>query len=208
MPGWKRAEAFRRHAEGLPVVASSAADMDAVVTQRSLLSETDQVRPIVAALGAALREVLVRSHETLTDAAAAARTRLAADATWSKLDASGQNEICRSLSLDVPAPLATGTDGDLLRALDARSLAGWRSEIDAVDARAGQALQAAARLVDAKTSSRGEQPADGTSPDPPRTTTVEVRRGTLADDTAVREWVREQESKLMEAIRTGPVIVR
>ena len=208
MPGWKRAGAFRRHAEGLPVVAGAAADMDAVVTQRSLLSETDQVRPIVAALAAALREMLVRSHETLTDVVAAARTRLAADATWSKLDAAGQNEICRSLGLDVPAPLAAGTDDDLLCALDARSLAAWRSEIDAVDARAGQALQTAAKLVDAKTSSRGGQPADGTSPDPPRTTTVEVRRGTLADDAAVHEWVREQESKLMEAIRTGPVIVR
>ena len=208
MLGWKRAGAFRRHAEGLPVVAGAAADMDAVVTQRLLLAEIDQVSPIVAALGAALRERLVRNHETLTDVVAAARAKLAADATWSRLDAAGQNEICRSLGLDVPAPLAAGTDDDLLRALDARSLAAWRSEIDAVDARVGQALQAAARLVDAKASRRGGQPTDGTSPDPPRTTTVEVRRGTLADDAAVHEWVREQESKLMEAIRNGPVIVR
>ncbi len=208
MPGWKRAGAFRRHAEGLPVVAGAGADMKAIVAQGSLLSETDQVRPIVAALAAALREMLVRNHETLTDVVAAARTRLAADATWSKLDAAGQHEICRSLGLDVPAPLAAGTDDDLLHALDARSLAGWRSEIDAVDARAGQALQSAAKLVDAKTSSRGGQPTDGTSPDPPRTTTVDVRRGTLADELAVREWLREQESKLVEAVRTGPVIVR
>ena len=43
-----------------------------------------------------------------------------------KLDAADQNEICRSLGLDVPAPLAAGTDDDLLCALDARSLAAWR----------------------------------------------------------------------------------
>ena len=37
---------------------------------------------------------------------------------------------------------------------------------------------------------------------------VEIRRGTLADEAAVREWLDEQETKLLEAIRKGPVIAR
>ena len=41
-----------------------------------------------------------------------------------------------------------------------------------------------------------------------RTTTVDVRRGTLADEAAVRDWPREQERKLLAAVREGPVIVR
>ena len=208
MPGWRLAAALRRHAEGLPVVAGAAVDMDAVDAQRSVLVEADQVRPIIATLAAGLREALADKHRELTEAIEAVCATLAGDATWSRLDTADQGETRRQLGLDAPPPLAVATDDDLLRTLDARSLAAWRSEIDAVDARAGQALQAAARLVDAKRSGRGGQPTGGTSPDPPRTTTVEVRRGTLADDAAVHEWVREQESKLMEAIRTGPVIVR
>ena len=209
MPGWKRAGAFRRHAEGLAVVAGAATDMDAVVTQRSLLTESDQVGPIVAALAAALREAIVDKHRELTGAIEAACATLAGDATWSRLAAVNQDEIRRRLGLHAPPPLAVATDDDLRRTLDARSLAAWRSEIDAVDTRVGRALQEAAKLVDANAPSAGEVPADGPRPPTPsRTTTICVRRGTLPDEAAVREWLREQEERLRDAVRHGPVIVR
>ena len=115
MPGWKRAGAFRRHAEGLPVVAGAAVDMDAVVTQRSLLTETDQVGPIVAALAAALREAIVDKHRELTGAIEAAGATLAGDATWSRLVAVDQEEIRRRLGLHAPPPLAVTTHDDLRR---------------------------------------------------------------------------------------------
>ena len=209
VPAWTLALAFRRHAGGLRVAEDVGADMDAVVAQRSLLAETDQVGPIVAALAAALRKALIEKHGALTEAVAAAAATLAGDATWGKLDATDQDVIRRQVRLDVPPPLAMATDNDLLRALDARSLAAWRSEIDAVEARVGQALQEAVKLIDASTSPDDGDPADGTTtPQPPRTTTVHVRRGTLPDEAAVREWLEEQESRLMDGVRTGPVIVR
>ena len=99
------------------------------------------------------------------------------------------------------------TDDDLLRVLDARPLEGWRSEIDAVDTRVGQALQEAAKLIDASVPPVGGDSTDDATP-PPRTTTVHVRRGTLPDEAAVREWLSEQEAKLVEAVRSGPVLVR
>ena len=208
-PAWELVLAFRRHAEGLPVAAGAGADIDAVVGQRSLLTETDQVGPVVATLAAALREALVEKHGALTAAIEAARTTLAGDATWARLDATDQDAIRGQLGLDAPPPLAVATDNDLLRALDARSLAAWSSEIDAVDARTGRALQEAAKLIDAVTPPGGGKATDGTSPPtPPSTTTVEVRRGTLVDEVAVREWLREQEKKLLAAVQRGSVIVR
>ena len=208
-PAWELALAFRRHAGGLPAAASAGADVDAVVAQRSLLAETDHVRPIVATLAGALRAVLVDRHRGLTGAVAAAGATLAGDATWARLDAAAQHGIRRRLGLDPPPPLAVATDRDLLRALEARSLAAWRSEIDAVEVRIGQALQEAAERIDADTPPDSGEATDGARPPtPPRTTTVNVRRGTLVDEAAVREWLREQEGKLMEAVRTGPVIVR
>ena len=207
MPSWRLAAALRRHADGLPVVAHAGADMDAVDAQRSVLVEADQVRPIVASLAAGLREALADKHRELTEATEAACATLAGDATWSQLHTPDQGEILRRLGLDAPPPLAVATDDDLLRTLDARSLAAWRSEIDAVDARVGQALQEAAERIDAQPA--GASPADGPSrPTPPRTTTVHVRRGTLPDEAAVGEWLREQEARLRDAVRHGPVIVR
>ena len=209
MPVWRLAVALRRHAEGLAVVAGAGSDIDAIAAQRSLLVEADQVGPIVAALAAGLREALADKHRELTGTVEAACGTLAGDATWAKLDAAAQDGIRGSLGLDAPPSPAVATDEDLLRALEARSLAAWRSEIDAVDTRVGRALQEAAKLIDADRPPGGGEAVDGTSPPtPPRTTTVDVRRGTLSDEAAVREWLREQEGKLMEAVRTGPVIVR
>ena len=83
MPAWKLARALlRRHADGLPVAAGVGADIDAVVAQRSLLTGTDQVGPIVATLAAALREALVEKHKRLTEATETAGATLARDATW------------------------------------------------------------------------------------------------------------------------------
>ena len=45
-------------------------------------------------------------------------------------------------------------------------------------------------------------------PPPLRTTTVRVRRGTLPDEAAVRDWLREREKALPGAVRGGPVIIR
>ena len=99
----------------------------------------------------------------------------------------------------------------LLRMLDVRSLAAWRSEIDAVDARVGQALQDAAD-ADRRERAAGQwRIASRTvrSGRPRlRTTTVHMRRGTLPDEAAVREWLQEQEERLRDAVRHGPVIVR
>ena len=208
-PGWRLALTFRRHADGLGVVAGAGADIDAIGAQRSLLADTDQIRPLVAALAAALREALVEKHGDLTKAIESACAALAGDATWSRLDTAARDDIRRRLGLHAPPPLALPTDDDLLRTLDARSLSAWRSEIDAVDTRAGRALQEAAKVIDVGAPPDREDVAGGTTPPPPpRTTTIHVRRGTLPDEAAVRDWLREQEEKLRGAVRHGPVIVR
>ena len=197
LPAWERAEALRRHAAGLPAAAEVGPELDAVREQRSLLADADPVGPLASRLAAALREALADAHQALAVALERAAAALAGDATWRRLDAAAQAEIRRRAGLDPPPPLAVATDADLLRALDARPLPAWRSELDAVDTRAGRALEeAAARL----------QEKDG--PGGPPTTAVEVRRGTLADEAEVRDWLREQEEKLLAAVRKGPVIVR
>ena len=196
-PAWERAEALRRHAAGLPAAVEAGPELDAVHEQRSLLADVDPVGPLAARLAAALREALAAAHGALAEAVDRAAAALAGDATWSRLDDAAQAEIRERNGLDPPPPPAAATDADLLRALDARPLAAWRSEVDAVDKQTGRALQEAAARLQEKDESGGS-----------RTTTVDVRRGTLADEAAVRDWLREQEEKLLAAVREGPVIVR
>ena len=128
--------------------------------------------PLVATLAAALRDALTAIHIELTTKTQAAVTTLANDTTWSALNAEVQDETRRLLHLQIPPGLSIGTDEDLRRTLDACPLHAWRSEVDAVDARTAHALDEAAQYLQAS------------EPDL-RTTTIRVRRGTLADETAV-----------------------
>ena len=195
LPVWERTVALREHAEALPVAVEVGPELDAIVAQRSLLSDTDQVGPLAGELAGALREALAARHDQLTAVVERALTTLAGDATWTQLTAGTRSDIVRRSGLEAPAPPAVATDEDLRRTLDVRPLAAWQSEIDAIAERAAKALQAAAQQLSSSNPSRP-------------TTTVEIRRGTLSDEAAVRDWLAEQEAKLLPAVRKGPVILR
>jgi len=194
-PAWERAAALRRHADGLPVLGEVAPELDAIESQRSLLDDTDHVAPLIAKVAAALRETLTSLHAALRGAIERAEATLASDPTWSKLDATAQSEIRRQLGLNAPSPLSVATDEALRHSLDTRSLSAWQADIDAVGERVAKALEEATKRLD---------------PDDPQrpAATVAIRRGTLADEAAVRGWLEEHETKLLEAVRKGPVIVR
>ncbi len=192
---WKLASRLARHARELPVFAELAPELDAIGANRSLLDETDPVAPLAARLATALRQAVIAHHRELQRAIEEAIRGLDGDATWTALDGDARAAILRETGLVVPPEPRMATDAELLGTLDERSLAAWTDAIGAVPARAAEALERAAeRLAEAEPEHR--------------TTTVTLPKGTLPDETAVREWLREQEEKLLEAVRKGPVIVR
>ncbi len=195
VPAWETAAAFRRHAQGLPVAEEVGSELDSIVEQRLLLGDVDPVSPLVAKLAAALRERLTRCHADLASAIARASAGLAGDATWVRLDANTQAEICGAVEFEQPAALSIAADDVLRRSLDERPLSAWAAAIDAVPQRAAKALEEAARRL---------EQADAAS----RTVTITIRRGTLSDEAAVRAWVKEHEGKLLEAVAKGAVIVK
>ena len=142
----------------------------------------------------ALRRDLADRHQELEQAVTVAIEALAGDATWSKLDSAVQGTILRRVGLERPAPLSVETNDSLKSTLDARRLAAWRSEIDAVPERLARALEEALKRLE-----KGEGPP---------ATYVKIQPVTLSDDADVQRWVAEHERKLTEAVRKGPVIVR
>ena len=192
---WDLAVALCRHAEGeLEIADEAGVQLDAVKEQRALLADTDHVSPCLVKLAGALRRELADRHRELERAVARVIDALAGDATWSKLDDAVQAAIIGRMGLVRPTPLSVETNDALKRTLDARSLAAWRSEIDAVPERLARALEEALKRL-----KKGEGPP---------VTVVKIQPVTLADDAAVQQWVTEHERKLTEAVRKGPVIVR
>ena len=193
--GWEKAAAFRRHADGLPILGEVVPELDAIAAQRSLLAETDHITPLTAKLASALREALTSRHAALSTAIKKADEQLVSDPTWVQPGAEIQSEIQNDLRLVPPASLEISSDERLRRSLNDRSLEAWQAEIDAVPSRIATALsQAANRLHKANPNVV--------------TTTVEIRRGTLATSTDVQSWIEEHGRKLAEAVVDGPVIVK
>ncbi|NNL67677.1 MAG: BREX system P-loop protein BrxC, partial [Myxococcales bacterium] len=140
-PIWERAIAFRRHAAGLPEHGDVAHELDAIESQRSLLSDVDHVSPLAGKFSGALRTALTENHAELARAVERAEAALAGDATWSKLDATAQSEIRRQLGIMPPSALQVSTDEELRQALDIRPLSTWQAYIDATGERVNMALE-------------------------------------------------------------------
>lgn len=190
---WDLARRLRGRAAGLPVLGEVGPELDTIRDRRSLLEDTDRLAPLTAKLAAALRTELTTLRAALEEAIRRAETELAADPTWAALDAATQQTLRDRHGLLPPPALEIATDDALLRTLDDRPLDGWRTTADAIPARTARALAEARDLA---------APEDDNRPTP-----VTLRRATLADEAAVRSWVRETEAALLERVEKGPIVV-
>ncbi len=195
LSSWELVQSLCSHAVGLPVQAEVASELAVIESQRLLLAEPDPIAPLTAKLASALREALTAAHRAQRHTAARAAADLAEDATWAQLPAESQSQLIRQHGLEPAAELDLSTDAALKDALDARSLSAWQATIDAIATRSSKALEEAAEQL-AKSGS-------GAYPN-----VVSIHQGTLRDEAAVRDWVREHERILLEAVQKGPVIVR
>ena len=191
---WDLARRLRGRAAGLPVLQEVGPELDTIRDRRSLLEETDRVAPLTAKLAAALRTELTALRGSLAEAVQRADAELATDSTWASLDAATRQKLRDRHGLLPPPTLEIATDDALLRTLDDRPLDGWRATTDAIPARTARALAEARDLAAPK--------------DEDRPTPVTLRRATLQDEQAVRDWVRETEATLIDAVRKGPINIR
>ena len=192
---WLRLERLLHHARGLPCHAEVETEVEAIRGQRSLLHETDPTSPLCQRLASELRAALTDRRAALDRALAQTLAQLDAEPAWAQLEPGQRAAILSENRLTPLAGPGVSSDEELLRVLDDRSLAAWDSEIDAVPARQSKALAAALRLVAAAEDA------------PLAPTSVTLRRGALADEAAVRAWLREHEERLLEAVGKGPVIL-
>lgn len=191
---WRAAIALRRHARELPEFDAIDQELGAIERQRSLLDEADRLAPVAGRLTGGLRSALNDLRERFGEAVAGGAVELEADPAWRKLKPADQDEIRRRYRLAPPEAAPIASVPELLASLNEHPLLAWQADIDAVRERTAKALAAAAkRLV------------GGNAGTP---ISVTVRRGTLADEAAVKEWLREQEERLIEAVRKGPVVLR
>jgi len=189
LPGWHQLEQMARHTATLPVHAEIEPEITAIMANRSLLDDTDHVTPLVTKAANALRSALTEQAAAFQAAYDGGLKTLGADASWQQLKGEDRTAILGQVGLTPPKPPVTKTDENVLRELDQSSIDARVSAVAAVSERVVRALEEAARRLK------------------PEARRVSLRAATLEDEAAAKAWLNEHETKLLEAVTKGPIIV-
>jgi hypothetical protein len=190
LPAWGTLERLTTHAGAVAEAKPWIEQRDAILSNRRLLAEPDPVAPVLKALADLLRQAVNAAHSAHESAYRKAMETLAADAVWCKVSTADQARILKDASLEAPARPDLGSDQALLSALDAKNLAARRTEAEAIPARVEKARQQAAQLVE------------------PKIQFVAVERRVLKTEADVEAWLASERTKLIAALKSGPVQVQ
>lgn len=145
--------------------------------------------PLKKKAASALRTAINAAHKGYADRHAKEMKALTASDSWQKITDDQRDQILREEGIAAVPSINVGSDEDLLRTLDAAPLTSWRDKTDALPNRFANAAMKAARLLE------------------PKTQRVHLTSGTLHSEAEVKAWISEQETKLIESVKKGPVVI-
>jgi len=186
---WDVVQALARHAGGLPEAEDARAQLEAIRSNRLLLTDVDPVAPIRARLTALLRQKVTSADETVRGAFDVAMVAVEGSSPWHRLDVSAKSRILSDTRLLVPRPTDVSNDEALIRELDGSSLSARATEAEAMIARAQRAIELAATALE------------------PTVRVVSMERSTLRSPEDVRNWLTKTEATLLDAVKSGPVLI-
>lgn len=186
---WKRLESLLAHARGLPEVDDLIAQSDAICEGRLLLDATDRVTPPAKKAADLLRAALTSANGRLRATYDSEKQRLDAADVWRRIDEDQRRQIAGEERIDGIPAIATGSDEELCRTLDAIPLVSWDEKIDALPQRFANAAMKAAKLLE------------------PKVQRVRLTSGTLRTVEELKGWLSEQEQRLVEQLAEGPLVV-
>jgi hypothetical protein len=174
----------------LAEAGASLAQAEAIRTNRLLLEPSDPIAPIRTLLAGLLRKALNEAQDNHETAYSAAIDVLNANATWQKLESADRTRILGEVGLVAPTKPDVGSDAALLSTLDLKNLAARETEVEAVSGRVTNALKQAAQLLE------------------PQVQFVVVEKIVLRSENEVDTWLADQRTKLLDALKIGPIQIQ
>jgi hypothetical protein len=183
LPNWRLLQ--RLIELGAEQVRSAA---DAIIAGRSLLSDPDQVPPLVADATSDLRDRLNQAYAKWKSASDAGETALSADVNWNKLSPEERHAIRQSVGLlPLTEPIVDSPQA-LVISLEQCGLTQWASEAGACPKRVDDALAEAALRFE------------------PKTQRVTIGRATIKDESELDTWLAEVRQLIRGRLADGPVL--
>ncbi len=189
-PHWQKLQRLLGHASLLPVANKIRPQIEAIVQNRSLLSDPDPMTPLIEALTTALRSALQAARQRVVDVRNRELRAMESTSEWSKLDDEKWHDIFDANHVGPIDELDIGTDNKLLATLDEKPLSAWETEGVAVPTRMRQAREQAAKQLE------------------PQSVRVRPKRTTLHSEEEVDAYLEELRSEILSHIDAGkPVIL-
>lgn len=163
-------------------------EQQAIITNRSLLSEPCPVKPLLNKATNELRTALTAHRERYEEERRACMSDLLADENWQKLDEAKRNEFLNKRGLDVIPAMNISDEDSVFNSLDETSFDRWNDKIallpgifDAVLKDAISALQ-------------------------PKTKYYKLNKPLLESEDDLNRWLDEVERELRSELESGPVV--
>jgi len=189
LPAFGLAEKLVVQAVGLAEQGEWSATLIAIRANRSLLDDPDPVSHVLKAAANALRSGLTQAHKAYTDMFAARTELICSNAAWQKLLEEKRQALLSSAGAVQRNAPVTGSDEQLLSALQSCSLANWQSQTDALAAQFDKALAAA--IIEAE----------------PKARRVTLAAATIHDQAELEAWINKSKTAIETALKDGPVIL-
>ena len=189
LPAYERLLRLAKHATDLEMAKNIQPQVEAIRTNRRLLADTDPVPPLARTLADALRTALVEAGGEYARAFRGEEERLENATSWRTIERAQRDDILRRLHIAEATVGATGTEQEVLNALDETSLDNWRTHTAALPQLFANARSQADKLLE------------------PETRHVKLASDTLRTEDDVRAWARKTEQELVEQVKQGPVVV-
>ena len=186
-PIWIQLNELVEHAKELSAYAGLSAEIQAILQQRSLLAEPDQVRPLLDRVVDVLRQALNAKLKAYENEYNNQMSGLGADTDWKKLNAQQQTKLIADHNIDAPKNIALSTPDALSDALDEYSLNRWIERTLALRTRFDSVRLDATKLLQ------------------PNVVQVNLPRRTLNSPEEVKVWLAEAEALLMDKVSKGPI---
>ena len=188
-PAWALLEKLAQHARDLPAAEAVQGQITAIREQRLLLEPIDPIAPLRQQLARLLREAVTEANAAYRNDYASAVAFLGANDIWNGLPPADRAAILRDVGLSEPIDTDISTDEHLIEALDRRNLAALRAECDAIPARATQAIERAARMLE------------------PKVQAIALERATLRSEPELDAWLTRQRETIVARLKDGPVLL-
>ena len=146
LPEWRRLEKFLHHTRNLPVATELDPQMEAIRSQRTLLTDPNLIPPLLNQVTTALRKAVTEAHGHLRQERDRSVKELEASEVWLQLEPQDRTRILETRGLGPIPDLDVGADQTLMDSLENASLHDWENQLLALRTRTDRAREEAARL--------------------------------------------------------------